>query len=83
MNYKHLVKKPQVFRRLFGIPVDEFNEVVEMGYQLLQELIENPKKVSGRPYGLKGIEEHVLCLLLYYGSYASYKRHLGFRGFVF
>ena len=30
------------------------------------------KKVSGRPYGLKGIEEHLLCLLLYYRSYITH-----------
>ncbi len=72
MNYKHLMKKPQVFRRLFGIPLDEFNKIVEKCYPLWQERIEDPKKVSGRPYVLEGIEEHVLCLLLYYRSYITH-----------
>lgn len=69
--YNKLSKKPHTFQKITGVSVSEFNTMLEKLRPLWNKRVEKPKKVSGRPYGLGRLENHLLCLLLYYRTYTS------------
>lgn len=69
--YSKLSKKPHNFQKITGVSVCEFNVILKKMRPLWKKRIENPKKVSGRPYGLGSLENHFLCLLLYYRTYST------------
>jgi hypothetical protein len=74
---ERLFKKPKVFSHITGISVEEFNHIVEKFRPVCHKMVEKPKKVAGRPYGLESLEGHVLCLLIYYRTYLT-QEVLGF-----
>ena len=76
---KKLKRRPQVFLRLTGVCVEDFEKIVKKCSPVWKKRVVTPKKLSGRPYGLKDLETHVLCLLLYYRVYTSQL----FLGFLF
>ena len=78
-NFKRLFKKPKVFLCITGLTLEEFEKIVEMARPLWDEKVEKGKIVSGRPYGLKSLEGHILCLLIYYLTYLTQQ----FLGFLF
>lgn len=78
-NFKRLYKNPKVFSRITGVSVEEFEKILRMAEPVWEEQIEKVKKVSGRPYGLGSLENHILCLLIYYRTYITQE----FLGFLF
>jgi hypothetical protein len=60
-----LVHKQQ-FRSLTGVEPYTFLELVERLRPYWREWIEAPKNRSGRPWGLGGVEDHLLVLLILY-----------------
>lgn len=79
LRIKKLKSRPQVFLRLTGLKIQEFEKILENLESLWKEEILSEKKVSGRPYGLKDLEHHFLCLLMYYRTYTTQL----FFGFLF
>lgn len=74
-----LLTKPKAFSRITGVSIKEFEKIVEKARPIWHKNVEAPKKVSGRSYGLKSLEGHVLCLLMYYRTYLTQE----FLGFMF
>lgn len=78
-NFKRLFKKPKAFLRITGVTLEEFETIVKMASPIWNEKVAGSKIVSGRPYGLKSLEGHILCLLIYYRTYLTQQ----FLGFLF
>ena len=76
---KKLKARPVVFLRLTGVSIQDFEKIREKCKPLWEKKVQSRKKVSGRPYGLKDLEHHILRLLLYYRCYTSQL----FLGFLF
>ncbi len=64
-NCAWLIHKQQ-FRSLTGIEPYTFLELVEPLRPHWRERIEAPKNRSGRPWGVGGVEDHLLVLLILY-----------------
>jgi len=78
LSINKLKARPVIFRRLTGVDVQEFETIAEKSTHMWDQLLSD-KKISGRPYGLKDLEHHILCLLLYYRCYTTQL----FLGFLF
>ena len=59
-----LRKRP--FRSLTGVEAGTFREMVKRLRPHWRERIVEPKNRSGRPWGVGGLEEHLLVLLILY-----------------
>ena len=59
-----LRKRP--FRSLTGVEAGTFHEMVKRLRPYWRERIVAPKNRSGRPWGIGGLEEHLLVLLILY-----------------
>lgn len=70
--YSKLTKRPHIFQKITGVSIHEFNIILERLSPLWSKKVIKPKKLSGRPYGLARLENHLLCLLLYYRTYTTY-----------
>ena len=77
--YSKIRKRPFTFKRLTGLKHEEFQQIIKKLAPLWEKKYEAKKKVSGRPYGLESLENHLLCLLLYYRCYTTQL----FIGFLF
>jgi len=64
-NSAWLISKRQ-FRSLTGVEADTFRKLVERLRPHWRERIEAPKNRSGRPWGVGGLEDHLLVLLIVY-----------------
>lgn len=64
-NIAWLIEKRQ-FRSLTGVEADTFHELVRRLRPHWRERIEVPKNRSGRPWGVGGLEDHLLVLLILY-----------------
>ncbi len=64
-NIAWLIDKRQ-FRSLTGVEADIFRELVLRLRPHWRERIEGPKNRSGRPWGVGGLEDHLLVLLILY-----------------
>lgn len=64
-NSAWLISKRQ-FRSLTGVDADTFRKLVERLRPHWRERIELPKNRSGRPWGVGGLEDHLLVLLILY-----------------
>jgi len=64
-NSAWLIDKRQ-FRSLTGVEADIFRELVLRLRPHWRERIEVPKNRSGRPWGVGGLEDHLLVLLILY-----------------
>ncbi len=64
-NIAWLIDKRQ-FRSLTGVEVATFRELVGRLRPHWRERIEGPKNRSGRPWGVGGLEDHLLVLLILY-----------------
>jgi len=69
LSYESLIKNPANLKRLTGIGEGEFRELVTKSRPVWDKRIEAVKKVSGRPWGLPTLEDHILALLIYYRFY--------------
>jgi hypothetical protein len=79
LNYQRLCKKPQVFLRLTGVTVEEFNSICSRVKPYWQERVESQKKCRGRRSPLEGFEDKLLALFLYYRTYITHE----FIGYLF
>ena len=79
ISIRKLKAHPIIFLRLIGVSLPDFEKIVEKCKPLWEKRVESRKKVSGWPYGLKDLEHHLLCLLMYYRCYTSQL----FLGFLF
>jgi hypothetical protein len=70
-SYGWLQKRPQNFRRISGISVEQFEEIASKCEAEWKKKIIKPKKLDGRPYGVGDLKEHLLCLLMYYRCYVT------------
>ncbi len=64
-NSAWLIHKLQ-FRSLTGVEADTFRKLVERLRPHWRERIEAPKNRSGRPWGVGGLEDHLLLMLIVY-----------------
>jgi len=77
--YSKIRKRPFIFKRLTGLETKEFQQIIQKLEPLWKQKYEAKKKVSGKPYGLASLENHLLCLFLYYRFYTIQL----FIGFLF
>jgi transposase len=64
-NCSTLLRKRQ-FQRVTGVTPELFLDMVEKVRLQWQERIVDPKNRSGRPWGIGGLEDHLLVLLILY-----------------
>ena len=72
LTFEKLSRRPETFRRLTGVDVDLFFEMAEKVRPLWKKRRDNFEK-GGRKYNLRGIENHLLAMLLYYRCYVTYE----------
>ena len=63
LTFEKLSRRPETFRRLTGVDVDLFFEMAEKVRPLWKKRRDNFEK-GGRKYNLRGIENHLLAMLL-------------------
>lgn len=73
LAYTTVNRKPQIFLRLTGTTVTEFQEMVRRVKPLWETEVENRKKRHGRTGNLKTFEDKLLALLLYYRTYITHE----------
>lgn len=78
LRYNKIKKSPQIFSRLFGISVSDFEEISQKVAPAWKKIVESKYKRPGRNYKMP-LEERILMLLLYYRSYVTQ----AFLGYVF
>ncbi len=69
LSYESITKNPANLKRLTGVGEREFRELVIKAKPVWDKRIVAVKKVSGRPWGLPTLEDHILALLIYYRFY--------------
>ena len=69
--YQKLSMHPFVFRRTTGLTLDEFATITKSLRPIWRRRHLRKKKLAGRPYGVGSLESHLLCLLMYYRTYAT------------
>lgn len=79
IKIKRLFKKPQVFLRLTGVSIQDFQMICAQTQPIWEDNVEKKKRIAGRPYGLGDLETHILCILIYYRTYITQE----FLGFLF
>jgi len=73
LTYERLKKKPQIFLRLTGTTISEFEQISDKVKPLWEEKIEKQKKRAGRTSQLKYFEDKLLALLMYYRTYITHE----------
>ena len=69
--YQKLSAHPFIFRRTTGLTLDEFTTITKKLRPIWRKKHLKKKKIAGRPYGVGSLENHLLCLLLYYRTYTT------------
>ena len=69
--YQKLSNHPFIFRRITGLTLEEFTALTKKLRRLWQRKHLQGKKIAGRPYGVGCLENHLLCLLIYYRTYTT------------
>lgn len=64
-NSAWLLRKKQ-FKSLTGVTPDQFHKMVFLLRPRWKRRVEEPKNRSGRPWGVGGLEDHLLVLLILY-----------------
>lgn len=73
LSYTTISQKPQIFLRLTGTTVPEFQQIVSRVKPIWESCIEKSKKRHGRSSHLKTFEDKLLALLLYYRTYITHE----------
>lgn len=73
LTYAAVSRKPQIFLRLTGTTVTEFQEMVERVKSLWEIEVEDRKRRHGRTGNLKTFEDKLFALLLYYRTYITHE----------
>jgi hypothetical protein len=79
ISYETLSKKPSNLSRLCGVNKAQFDLITTKARVAWEAEIVGRKKVSGRPWALGTLENHILALLIYYRFYVPHT----FLGFLF
>jgi len=79
LRYEKLCSRPVVFRRLTGVSLEEFHEIVRRVSPLWESMVEAKKKIEGRWRNLRRFEDKLMALLVYYRSYITHE----FVGYLF
>jgi hypothetical protein len=78
ISYLKVQKKPTTFLRLFGVSIEQFEDILTKVNPVWQKKVLDCYKRPGRPYDLQ-LEDMVLMLFLYYRSYITQE----FIGYLF
>jgi hypothetical protein len=78
LTYRKIKKRPTTFNRLFGVSVDQFEEILEKVTPVWEQKVIKNYKRPGRHHKLE-LCDRVLMLLLYYRTYTTQI----FIGFLF
>ena len=78
LSYQSIAEHPRCFQKLVGISINEFTEMLEKVRPAYLKW-ESKKKSSGRPSGFIGLEDKLLCLMMYYRTYITHT----FLGYLF
>jgi hypothetical protein len=78
IRYEKLKKHPQIFLRLSGLHLEEF-EIIKCKIKSLWETQAMRQHPAGRPRELVNLEDQLLCLLIYYRTYITQE----FLGYLF
>lgn len=73
LTYKAVATKPQIFLKLTGVTVDQFQEIASKVKPGWEKEVEAKKKRHGRTGNLKTFEDKLLALLLYYRTYITHE----------
>ena len=73
LTYKTLAGKPQIFLRLTGVSINNFQEIIKNITDEWEQKILLKKKCEGRTSKLKTLEDKVLVLLMYYRTYMTHE----------
>ena len=69
--YRKLSIRPFIFHQITGVSLQEFATIVNKLRPIWNKRYLNKKKIAGRPYGIQTLENQLLCVLLYYRTYAT------------
>ena len=69
--YRKLSTRPYIFSQITGVSLQEFASIIKKLRPIWRKRHLKNKKVAGRPYGIESLENQLLCLLLYYRTYAT------------
>ena len=69
--YKKLSKHPYIFRQVTGVTIEHFTAILKKLRRLWRSKHLKKKEIAGRPYGVGELENHLVCLLMYYRTYAT------------
>ena len=73
LTYLNLSKRPQVFKRMTGVSLLEFEEIISRIRSLWDSSVESLKKPQGRVSVLKTLEDKLMALLIYYRTYITHE----------
>lgn len=69
--YRKLSTRPFIFHQITGVSLQEFAIIIRRLRPVWKSKHLKKKKIAGRPYGIESLENQLLCLLLYYRTYAT------------
>ena len=69
--YLKLCTRPYIFSQITGVSLQEFESIVKKLRPIWLRKHIKKKKIEGRPYGVGSLENHLLCLLMYYRTYTT------------
>ena len=69
--YKKLSIRPYIFSQITGVSLQEFASILKKLRPIWRRKHLKKKKIEGRPYGVGSLENHLLCLLVYYRTYTT------------
>ncbi|MFT0820030.1 transposase family protein [Wolbachia endosymbiont of Nasonia vitripennis] len=72
LNYHNLKEHPRNFRDVTGLKIEEFEKVVGK-VRPEWEKVQEQKKYHGRTSRLPVLEDKILCIILYYRTYITYR----------
>lgn len=71
LRYARMCKQPQVFSRLVGLQIGEFEEIIKKLHPLWQEKVLGAYKRPGRNFKLE-VADMLMMLCIYYRSYITH-----------
>ena len=69
--YRKLINKPYIFQQITGLSPKEFAQIIKKLRPIWRRKHLKKKKIEGRPYGVGDLNNQLLCLLMYYRTYAT------------
>ena len=67
----NILTKKDYLRRICGVKHEKFEKITKQ-LKPVWRAIQKRKLVEGRPYGVGGLREHLLLLLIYYRTYTTH-----------